>query len=107
MFPSPHITVGIQQEILGVSTAQALPLLGFSNIFFLGAQGNAVMVMGQALPIGSCDEEGLWCWKGWILDPCVEHRCPNMHFALLQSAPASFSSLLENLLGSPTAQSPV
>lgn len=58
MSPSPHITVG-KQEILKVSTAQTLPLLSFSDVFFLGAQGNAVMVMGEASPIGSCDGEGL------------------------------------------------
>lgn len=103
MSPSPDLTVEIRQEILEVSTTQSLPLLSFSNVFFPGPQGNAVTMTGEASPIGSCDEEGLWCWKGWGLDVCVEHRCSCVPFALLQSAPASFSSLLVNLLGSPAA----
>lgn len=91
--PFPHVLVRAQKETLKVSTTQAIPLIIFSSIFFLSAQGNAVTVRRKASPISSCDGGRLCWWKEWFLEVCVEHRAPCMCCSSCRVHQSSFRCL--------------
>lgn len=78
---SPCLTVVIWQEILKISTCTDFTTLQILRCQL--SQGNDVMVTAETSAIVSCDENGLWCWKGLVLEVCMEHKCPCMSFVCL------------------------